>query len=203
MNTQPTSPYRAVSALHEQVLTDLFAQHPGDASFENILANMDALRAAGSLVPCPHFAGLSSLELTHVVRNALFARLAEQLPALVRLAQSHVDDIESGLQEGIYSADDNADLPFKKQVVDVFSACLEPMPMPPSSPSLVLVVLSRGGIVETHSQVGVLPGVLVEVIDCMNGEAGDQFLLDECWSDLVNQAFCNDVPDFVTVKRKP
>jgi hypothetical protein len=42
----------------------------------------------------------------------------EDLAALLDMAKDHVSDIESGLKEGLYDADENQDIAGKRQVVD-------------------------------------------------------------------------------------
>lgn len=44
-------------------------------------------------------------------------RLIEALTVLLAMSQSHVEDIESGLEEGLYDEKDNADLVSKKSAI--------------------------------------------------------------------------------------
>ena len=46
------------------------------------------------------------------------------LNSLLDMAESHVDDIESGIAEGIYSADDNPDIERKRRDVNQIRAML-------------------------------------------------------------------------------
>lgn len=188
----------SISELQAQTLTQLFCAVPAEATFSGVLENLAAWLSSGLLILRTRYAGLTPQAVEGVMRHALYAHLAVRLPDLLDLAQSHVDDIEEGVQDGTYSASENADLPEKTNLVDAFRLCVPASPQAThTGPTLVLVILSSGGIVSTYSEVGMLPGVLIEVIDCMNGDAGDQFILDACWSDLVDAAFDKDVPHYV------
>lgn len=202
MNT-PLPSSEDLIALQEQVMSEMFDRRPGDATFKDVLTHAGDWLSSGALSPSPRHQCLSALALTELLRSSLYARLGGNLAGLIDLAQEHVSDVETGLQEGLYSAEENADLPLKVALLDAFRLCLAPEPQPHPGPTLVLVVLSSGGIVSAVTQVGRLPGALIEVIDCMDGDAGDEFMLDACWSDLVNEAFNNDVPDFVHIRSKP
>lgn len=53
-------------------------------------------------------------------QNTLFAQLAH----VVDMARAHVDDIKSGLAEGIYSPEENADFPAKEANLSAVEALL-------------------------------------------------------------------------------
>lgn len=200
MKTNTTLPYSSIPSLQAQILAQLFCGLPAAASFSGVLENLAAWLSSGVLIPRTRYSGLTPQAIDGLMRSALYAHLSVLLPNLLELAQSHVDDIEDGLRDGTYSASENADLPDKTNLVEAFRLCVPASPQPKHiGPTLVLVILSSGGIVSTHSRPGMLPDVLIEVIDCMNGDAGDQFILDASWSDLVDAAFERDVPHYVHI----
>ena len=48
----------------------------------------------------------------------------EMLATLVACALQHVEDVESGVEDGTYSAAENEDLPRKRLAVDTFASML-------------------------------------------------------------------------------
>lgn len=50
--------------------------------------------------------------------------LVEALNLVVDMARSHIDDIESGLGEGLYDEADNLDLPEKRAALEAFEEFL-------------------------------------------------------------------------------
>lgn len=51
--------------------------------------------------------------------------IMDSVGLLIKMASSHIDDIESGLEDGIYSPEDNDDLDAKREAVKVIEANLE------------------------------------------------------------------------------
>lgn len=191
-------------AVDRDTLSAFFSDFPAGITVEDVLDNMHDLRHAGRLVPLDQYAWTNTEDLAALLKGAFQVRALSHLPDLVDLAQAHVDDIEEGLRDGTYSKAENADFPTKVSTTQTLRRCCAVMAdqrSSPPMPTLVLVILSPGGIMSTHTQPGTIPGVLVEEIDCMNGEAGDSFVLSACWANLAAKAFDNDLPSYVLIDR--
>jgi len=64
--------------------------------------------------------------------------------------------------------------------------------------SKMLVVLSKGGIMENVSDSGA-PYSDVRFIDCQNGEGGDVFEFPASWEGLIKDYFGDDIPHYVKI----
>lgn len=200
-NHQPSLDPEAVD---RDTLSAFFSDFPDGVTVEQALNAIKDLRHTGQLVPLDQYAWSSTEDLSNLIKGAFQARALAHLPDLVDMAQAHVDDIEEGLRDGTYSKAENADFPTKVSTTQALRRCcavIADQCSSPSLPSLVLVILSPGGIMSTHTQPGTIPGVLVEEIDCMNGEAGDTFVLSACWANLAAKAFDNNLPNYVQIDK--
>lgn len=183
--------------VHRMTLDDVFCARPVNASFAEVLSNLDLWLSRAHLDLQTPYEGLSAGVIRQILRSTLYAHLMAHLPALVDMACDHLQEIESGIVDGTYCRDENLDLGDKKVIADAFVECVaqgvEPMPIK----TLVLVVLSAQGKVKTHVQPGAQPGAETAIIDCMDGDA---VVLDHRWEALVSGAFTGRLPSFVHIE---
>lgn len=139
--------------------------------------------------------------LTHVEQGiGSHAISADDLSTVLRCAQQHVEDIESGLRDGDYEAEENKDLPDKQAALKRLDAWQEFMSSGrPATlqPNRYLVVLDKGGIMEEYFQQGNCWKTEVELLDCQNGIAGDLFIFTKDWKPLLTQVFHDQIPTYV------
>lgn len=220
------TPAPALSQVEVQVLSQFCNAFPSELSFDNILENLEALIDDGSLIVKSSFLNLQVDALRVLLRDTAWGfdvALALtmdgiRLPVILDLADAHVCDIESGIEDGTYLKSENPDVMQHRKTVDgavrwyvdtvaptLAKARADGMQASPGNtanaggPSRVLSVVSKGGVLEVYSEQGVLPGVECESIDCMDGEQGDTFTLSHEWSHLLERAFGDKLPSFMTV----
>lgn len=209
MNTASTNADTSVQLIERSILNRFFDRMPADASIESVCATLRApiRHDPATLSKRDTFCLLRDHELADLVAACYLHEAATQhLPALVDMAQEHVDDIDAGLADGTYAKAENADLPQKREVVELFRrAHASQKCTAPAMPSLVLVVFSKGGSLNTFKQVGTLPGVMIQELDerMVGCGAGPHFQFDPCWADLLNEVYEGDIPDYVKIGPGP
>lgn len=209
MNTASTNADTSVQLIERSILNRFFDRMPADASISSVCATLRApvRQDPATLSKRDSFCLLRDHELADLVAASYAQQAASQhLPALIVMAQEHVDDIETGLADGTYAKAENADLPQKREVVELFRrADATQQCTAPAMPSLVLVTFSKGGALNSFKQVGALPGVMIEELDerMVSPNGGYHFHFDPCWADLLNEVYEGDIPEYVKIGTSP
>ena len=214
------------SPVEAQVLSQYFNAFPSNMSFDAILDHLGSLMTNCTVLVKSAYFGLQVDALRTLLRDTAWgfdvalALMIDgiDLPVILDLAESYVSDIESGLEDGTYTKDENPNIGRYRATVDeagrwyihsvaptLATARADgvrnnaPQPAKSGSPSRVLSVVDSGGILEVYIEQGTTPGVECESVDGMNGEQGDSFTLTHEWLPLLTKAFGDKLPSYVKV----